>query len=316
MCKCKNKLIGLSFLIVCSAILSKGVAQTLTIPNEYILHIKVADSLFNAGLYKNSASFYSKAFESFNWRGTREDRFKAARAFNLSNQVDSAFFNLNKLCTLHFWNYKLLENDKAFSSLKNTIEWDQILNCIKENKNKDAPSINIDWYNFLDTIFNADVKIRRDIMSAEANHEDTKQLYNKMKFIDSINLIKVLNFIDTFGWRGPDEIGRQGSEALFLVIQHSNTKTQERYFPILKDAVNKGKASPQSLALMEDRISVAKNGYQIYGSQLYLDSSGKYKVSPIKDEKNVNLRRKEVGLQPIEEYLKIYYQIEYKPVIK
>ena len=67
-------------------------------------------------------------------------------------------------------------------------------------------------------------------------------------------------------------VGQTGNSTLFLVIQHSDSATQEKYLPILKKAVKQNKASPGDLALLIDRLSVAKHGYQIYGSQVHEDT--------------------------------------------
>jgi hypothetical protein len=291
--------------------------QMLAVPAEYNLNINRADSLYETGDFEQSAMFYTMAFKKFNWRALPEDRFKAARAFASSNQVDSALFNLHKLCSQRYWNYKLLANDNAFNKIKNRTEWKGILRCLKANKEKDVPALNIDWFNYLNPVYERDTKVRNQLRTIKDNNsKEAQALYSKMRIIDSINLLKVSGFIKDHGWRGADEVGVEGNEALFLVIQHSNTKTQEKYLPILREAVSKQQARPQSLALMEDRVSVAKNGYQIYGSQLLWDnSSGHYILSPIKDEKNVNVRRKEVGLEPLEVYLKRYYNIDYKQKI-
>lgn len=134
-----------------------------------------------------------------------------------------------------------------------------------------------------------------------------------MRKQDEANLKLVTNILDKFGWLGEDMVGARGNSALFLVIQHSDQKTQEKYLPIMREAVKKGNADPGSLALLEDRVALAQGKKQIYGSQLTMDpETGKYVLSPIEDEINVNKRRAEVGLQPIEEYVK-YWGIEYKP---
>ena len=45
---------------------------------------------------------------------------------------------------------------------------------------------------------------------------------------------------------------------------------------------------------------------QTYGSQTTWDkTTGKIKIHPIEDVKNVNDRRKKIGLEPIEEYAKM-----------
>ena len=78
----------------------------------------------------------------------------------------------------------------------------------------------------------------------------------------------------------------------------------------MQEAVKKGKAQPQALALLEDRILTNQGKEQIYGSQVRINESGKFEFFPIKDEPNVNKRRASVGLGTLEEYAK-YFNINY-----
>jgi len=110
----------------------------------------------------------------------------------------------------------------------------------------------------LDTIYNEDQSDRSKIDSLAKQFGwqsiQIDSLLRKMNHQDSINLVKIRGIIDTYGWLGPDEVGKQGAQTIFLVIQHADSLTQTTYLPILRDAVKKGKARPQDLALLEDRI--------------------------------------------------------------
>jgi len=166
----------------------------------------------------------------------------------------------------------------------------------------------------LDTIYQQDQAVRLKIDSLQKQFgwksEQVQSLLKTMGTQDSINLIKIKNIIDTHGWVGPEEVGKQGSQTIFLVIQHADSLTQVTYFPVMQEAVKKGKAQPQSLALLEDRILTNQGKEQIYGSQVRINETGKYEFFPIKDEPNVNKRRASVGLQPLEEYAK-FFDIRY-----
>jgi len=167
----------------------------------------------------------------------------------------------------------------------------------------------------LDTIYHEDQSDRLKIDSlANQFGWQSKQmdsLFRKMGHQDSINLVKVKRIIDTHGWLGPDEVGKQGAQTIFLVIQHADSLTQTTYLPILRDAVKNGKARPQDLAVLEDRVLTKQGKEQIYGSQARInEKTGKYEFFPIKDEPNVNKRRASVGLEPLEEYAK-YFDINY-----
>jgi hypothetical protein len=55
-----------------------------------------------------------------------------------------------------------------------------------------------------------------------------------------------------------------------------------------------------------DRVKKNKKEKQLYGTQMVYDSLGIHSPYPIEDEENVNKRRKEVGLKPIDSYIKSF----------
>jgi len=110
--------------------------------------------------------------------------------------------------------------------------------------------------------------------------------------------------LDQYGWLGADVIGAQGNATLFLVIQHADQATQEKYLPMMREAVKNGKGQGSSLALLEDRVALRQGKKQIYGSQIGRDMGSKlYYVQPLEDPDNVDKRRAQVGLQPLAEYI-------------
>jgi hypothetical protein len=150
----------------------------------------------------------------------------------------------------------------------------------------------------LDTIFQSDQE-GRTLNSIDG------QLWNKTsREKDSVNMVKVADIINRYGWPGEEKIGWAGNSVIWAVIQHSPLENQVKYLPIMKEAVKNGKARPAQLALLEDRILVRQGEEQIYGSQVQTDSLGVYRLCPIKDERNVNKRRFSVGLGPLQWYAK------------
>ena len=172
----------------------------------------------------------------------------------------------------------------------------------------------------LDSIYADDVKYRIQLDELENNTSKSLDQKSKERDIlsklmreqDAINLKKVTYILDTYGWLGANTIGNKGNSALFLVIQHSNSTTQEKYLPIMREAVKVEKANGSELALLEDRVALSQGKKQLYGSQIRKNEiTGKFELSPIEDEINLNKRRTNVGLEPIEKYVK-HWGIEYK----
>ena len=156
----------------------------------------------------------------------------------------------------------------------------------------------------LDTIFKTDQDFIQQNKGWDLNSPEWKEWNKKWQKIDSVNINKVNYIINRYGWPGEEIIGWSGCSALWVVIQHSTLENQEKYLPLMREAVRYGKARPAQLALLEDRILVRKGQEQIYGTQAGTDSLGIYKIYPIKDEPNVNKRRFSVGLGPLQWYAK------------
>lgn len=261
---------------------------------KYSELIKEAWDLYESKEYISSGQKYNEAFIVFGGKGYVDDRYNAACSWALANEIDSAFIQLFKIA--HNGNYTNLSHittDSDLYSLHKDERWSNVIEIVKSNKEKTEPNLDKVLVAILDTIYQDDQKYRKE---SELN-------WWKINYYDSINLVKVKKILDERGWLGPDVVGAQGNSALFLVIQHSDLETQEKYLPMMQEAVKNGNARASSLALLEDRVALGKGEKQIYGSQIGFDQDGKHCVLPLLDPDNVDKRRAEVGLKPLKEYV-------------
>lgn len=279
------------------------------VPKEYFAFVKIADSLYNSKDYRKSADKYSEAFKANNWKGFSNDRYNAACSWALASVPDSAFFQLDRIASLmNYTNYGHITTDPDLNSLHNDIRWKPLLEKIKQNKDKAEANLNKPLVVTLDSIYIEDQKYRLQIDGIEKKYGwESKEMKDHWKIInekDSINLIKVKSILDKYDWLGADVIGGQGNSTLFLVIQHSDQATQEKYLPMMREAVKNGKAQGSSLALLEDRVALGQGKRQIYGSQIGRDpETQQHFVLPLEDAENVDKRRAEVGLGPLSNYV-------------
>ena len=279
------------------------------IPQEYFDLVKKADSLYNAKDFRSSANKYSDAFKANGWKGLSNDRYNAACSWALAAVPDSAFFQLDRIATKsNYTNYGHITTDPDLNSLHNDNRWKPLIEKIKQNKDKAEVSLNKPLVAILDSIYIEDQTYRKQIDGIEKKYGwESKEMKDHWKIInekDSINLIKVKSILDKYGWLGADVVGGQGNSTLFLVIQHSDQSTQEKYLPMMREAVKNSKAQGSSLALLEDRVALGQGKRQIYGSQIGRDPETKiYYVSPLEDPDNVDKRRAEVGLGPLSDYV-------------
>ena len=169
-------------------------------------------------------------------------------------------------------------------------------------------NLNYQLANTLDSVYIRDQSIQQQYFETVNKYGNEsiefKEFSNRMRQEYSENIRIVKEILDQHGWLGKDIVGHYGNRALFLAIQHSDLETQEKYLPIMREAVNKGNADPANLALLEDRVAVRQGRMQIYGTQLEYDKEkGKLFVLPLEDPDNVDKRRADIGLEKFEDYL-------------
>lgn len=279
---------------------------------KYSELIKEAWSLYQTKDYKQSAEKYSEAFSTERNNAKTSDRYNSACSWALAKEIDSSFIQLFKIAKFgNYKNYNHIIKDSDLSLLHNDKRWNEVLSLVKINKEKLEENFDKPLVATLDTIFQSDQSSRDELEKISEKYgwqsNEIKEQWEKIDKIDSINLIKIKKILDERGWMGTDKIGDQGNVTLFLVVQHSDLETQEKYLPMLKDAVLNGRAKASYLALLEDRIALRNGSKQIYGSQVgQNEQTGEPYVLPLIDPDNVDERRAEIGLENLQSYLKYY----------
>lgn len=149
--------------------------------------------------------------------------------------------------------------------------------------------------------------------TAPATRKQSASTAQEMWEVDAHNRAWMKEIVDHYGWPGRSLVGKDGSEAAWLLVQHADPDRafQKRCLVLLAGAVKKKDASPQDLAYLTDRVRVGDKAKQVYGTQ-FRQVNGKWEPLPIEDEANVDKRRKEVGLPPMAEYRKMM-EAAYQP---
>lgn len=276
---------------------------------KYAALIDEAFKFYENKEFLKSAQKYAEAFIALGNKGYTNDRYNAACSWALAGKPDSAFVQLFKIAkNVKYSNYNHISKDTDLASLYPDPRWKDVLSIVKANKDREEANLDKGLIAILDTIYTEDQSYRQQIDGISKKHGwDSPEMKAHWKIIqtkDSVNLIKICKILDEKGWLGPSVIGRQGNTTLFLVIQHSDQKTQEKYLPMMRDAVKKGNANASSLALLEDRILLGQGKRQIYGSQIGMDpETDKNYVLPLEDPEHVDERRASVGLGKLQDYI-------------
>ena len=184
-----------------------------------------------------------------------------------------------------------------------------------------------DWWPELDSIQQA-VHSRKDYSYAETLHQmqqedqaarrafhnpsltpaEEDSLGRRMHEVDSANLVKLKWLIATLGFPTWDRVCSYGSADAWLVAQHMHPSFQYGYVKQMRQAVADTNADPSNLAYLEDRLRTGRGLPQLYGTQFSSTSENNRTVwqCPVADIKNVNLRREQMLMPPLEDYIEGY----------
>ena len=266
-----------------------------------------ADNFYQNKEYKKAVDKFKVAFEIE--QKSAGDIYNASCTASLLGDKNLAFEWLNSALKNGWANVRHLKTDSDLNSLHEDERWNNLVTEMQKEVSKKEANYDKPLQTTLLAIFDDDQMIRQQFITAqkEFGHDSKKvdSLGTIMILKDSINLIKVTEILDNYGWMGIHKIGGQANQTLFLVIQHSDLKTQQKYLPMMREAVKTNNASASSLALLEDRVALEEGKRQIYGSQIgYDEDTEKSYVLPLQDPENVDKRRMKVGLEPMSVYVK------------
>lgn len=136
---------------------------------------------------------------------------------------------------------------------------------------------------------------------------DIKEQYNTQNQKDLEALIAKK------GWPKISQVGSNAASSAFLIIQHADLAKQKKYLPIIKKLCEEREAHWGSYALMYDRVQVTENKPQRYGSQVHRNPKTNIdEPYPLEDESKVDEWRKEMGMQPLADYL-MHWNIKWEP---
>jgi hypothetical protein len=219
--------------------------------------------------YLKAANLYASAFEINSDTHYTNDYYNAARAWAKAENHERSFYCLNEVYSHKFNNNGLsikfpedivfyerdsIENDKAFVMLYHDSKWKDILD-LAERRDKE---IDQDLKSELEEIFYIELanSFRAHSLKNEQFNDPSElsRVEEEVKQIDLSNVEKVTQFIDKHGWLGAEVVGEKGNITLTRVILKADVKIQQKYLPIMRDAVMNGNAEKVDLTFLERSI--------------------------------------------------------------
>lgn len=135
--------------------------------------------------------------------------------------------------------------------------------------------------------------------------------------VDAANQVKLKPIIKHQGFPTPSQVGMDGVEAAFLLVQHADRDPafQLSVLPQLVTLHQQGLISGQDLAMLIDRTLRGQGKPQRYGTQFISnDSHPEMKLQPVEDISALDARRAGMGMPPLADYACILSMAYHKPV--
>ncbi len=145
-----------------------------------------------------------------------------------------------------------------------------------------------------------DQLLRTNYLQTNSNED-----LQKVKNIDKQNRKKFKKIFNQFGYIS-SKYGKEVQLAAFLIVQHMPkediTFMKEYLSQMKKDLKN---INPLNYAQLVDRIRIYEGKKQLYGTQFtsIKEKANTYKLYEIYNPREVDKRRKKIGLEPLKEYL-------------
>ena len=258
-------------------VLTLFIAFLTTYGQNYKELIKKGDSCYNAKEYKLSNIFFANAFkiETKNKR----DLYNGACAAALANDKKHAYNWLNLSIDNGWTNLEHLKIDSDLETLHPENQWTKVIQKLQAKLDILEANYDKPLQKELLAIYKDDQDSRSQYTNAQKKYgykgKVLDSLMNIVVVKDSLNLIKMVKILDKRGWVGTDIVGETANQTLFLVIQHSDLAIQQKYLPMMREAVKIG-TNPTTKTQF---------------------------VLPLQDPDNVDKRRAEVGLGTISDYV-------------
>ncbi|HEY6279969.1 MAG TPA: DUF6624 domain-containing protein [Streptosporangiaceae bacterium] len=144
--------------------------------------------------------------------------------------------------------------------------------------------------------------LRRAALDQDARRQAERD-WEPVAAVDADNLPWLKQVIAESGWPGRSLVGEDGAHAAWLLAQHADRDPafQRTCLTLMTEAAGRGEASGTELAYLTDRVLLAEDQPQEYGTQL-AGRDGRWQPRKLRDPDAVDRRRASVGLGPIADY--------------
>jgi hypothetical protein len=195
--------------------------------------------------------------------------------------------------------YRLLRN-----TIKNAVVISFIFSCILINNIQGQSTIDSALVGELERMIVLDQLAASNAQPPEGNNSLSQKEWKDSIYRAHQSILEKV--LDDHGYPGFNMVGKRGSQLYWAMVQHSDfdPSFQKRVLDSMYVEVQNNNADPRNYAYLTDRVNLNFNKDLVYGTQLtYNLITGQAHYKTTIDPENLNKRRAEIGLEPIEDYL-------------
>lgn len=126
-----------------------------------------------------------------------------------------------------------------------------------------------------------------------------KSVWKLSKQNDSLIYSKIESIIRQYGYPTKNQVG-ENNTVIFYIIGFAPVSIKENYIELFRKAAKENEIAARDFAYFEDKLNVAKYGWQIYGTQYKYDKNYKAIYYPVKKLSELNDRRKQMNLEAVD----------------
>lgn len=121
--------------------------------------------------------------------------------------------------------------------------------------------------------------------------------------VDARNMPRIKEIVRTGGYPRISEVGRGGSQAAFLLVQHADADPdfQAEVLAAIQPLLQQHEVTGEHVALLTDRVLVAQGKPQRYGTQ-FQTLDGRNVLTQVEDPAGLDARRAAMDMFPIRSY--------------
>ena len=270
--------------------------------------VNKADSLMNEGNIREAITEYRKMLQS--GPGDTGILYNYACALSRNNQPDSSFKYLDMVISIDPDTRPLTDPDLL--TIRQDKRWDDFENKLIFTLNKKSGNSikNTGYAKALwrllcmdqDCFYETSIAVKK----LGPDSPVVAALRRLQSMINEKNLSELELLLNKNGWPKRSEVGDEAGGAAFYVLQHSNAQAQQKYISMFEKCCRENEASRMQYALMFDRMRMNQNLPQRYGTHYNMDNRATNQriLYPLEDETKVDEWRKEIGLEPLKDYMK------------